>query len=91
MLFKILHPTAGKNDPLRRQYTSLNSFQLAFLVTSRKNRIHKEWTENRYQIFGQESKATLFLRKELYDNFLWIQFKSLNPVQSFQGGSLLLT
>ena len=32
-----------------------------------------------------------FLRKELYDNFLWIQFKSPNPVGSFQGDSLLLT
>ena len=39
----------------------------------------------------QQSKATLFLRKELYDNFLWIQFKSLNPEQSFQGDTLLLT
>ena len=36
------------------------------------------------------SKATPFLRKELYDNFLWIQFKSLNPVQSFQGDSVPL-
>ena len=39
----------------------------------------------------QQSKATLFIRKELYDNFLWIQFKLPNPVQSFQGDSLLLT
>ena len=38
----------------------------------------------------QQSKAALFLRKELYDKFLWIQFKSLNPAQSFQGDSLLL-
>ena len=35
-------------------------------------------------------KLIFFLRKEHYDNFLWIQFKLLNPVQSFQGDSLLL-
>ena len=50
VLFKILYPTAGKNDPLKIYYTQLNSFQLALLVTSRKNRSQKEWTENRYQI-----------------------------------------
>ena len=38
-----------------------------------------------------KTEATLCLRKELHDNFLWIQFKSLNLVQSFQGDSLLLT
>ena len=38
-----------------------------------------------------KTEATLCLRKELHDNFLWIQFKSLTLVQSFQGDSLLLT
>ena len=91
VLFKISYPTAGKNDLLKTWYTQVNSFQLAFLVTSTKNRSHKEWTQKRYQILWQTSKATPFLRKKLYGNFLWIQFKSLNPVQSFQGDSLLLT
>ena len=32
-----------------------------------------------------------FLKQKLYGNFQWIQFKSLNPVQSFQGDNLLIT
>ena len=44
-----------------------------------------------YGFSSKQKKATLCLGKELYDNFLWIQFKSLNPVQSFQRHSLLLT
>ena len=39
---------------------------------------------------GQQSKAAVFLGKERYDSFLWIQLKSLNPVQSFHRDSLLL-
>ena len=39
----------------------------------------------------QHSKATLFfLKKELYGKFQWIEFKCLNPVQSFQGDTLVL-
>ena len=35
--------------------------------------------------------ATLFKKRNFYENFQWIQFTLLNPVQSFQGDSLLLT
>ena len=31
-----------------------------------------------------------FLKKELYGNFQWIEFKCRNPVQSFQGDILVL-
>ena len=30
-------------------------------------------------------------KKEIYDNFRWIEFKYLNSVEPFQGDSLLLT
>ena len=32
-----------------------------------------------------------FLKKELYGNVQWIEFKCRNPVQSFQGDILVLT
>ena len=35
--------------------------------------------------------SLFFFSKEFHGNFQWIEFKSLNPVQSFQGDSLLLT
>ena len=37
------------------------------------------------------TKSGLKIDIKFYDNFLWIHFKPLNPVQSFQGDSLLLT
>ena len=74
----------------------LNSFQLSFfdkqLFTSRKNRICKEWTENRYiSGFVLTWHSYSFLKNELYSPFLWIEFKYLNPVQPFQRESLLLS
>ena len=63
---------------------------LSLLIQGKKQESQRvDWKQ--VSDFVTTEQTYSLLRKELYDNFLCILFKSLNPVQPFQGDSLLLT